>query len=382
MPARDGDAKNLVERWSLAATLDHPHLLKIQLAGIWTRAGSLLAYVVTEYAPENLGSVLDERALDPHEVLEMLPPIADALTFLHGRGYALGSLKPSNIFAVQDTLKLGRHSIAADDASADLRALAETVTEALTQKPVTFTTDAESDVIESLPEPFREITERCLGKNGRSRWSAAELASWLRVQKGGEVATADSVRVGPQSAITKWKPTFFVAALAVILVVVIAVSSWLRSRPSAFVPILSEARPKPVDKPTSIIPRQSQPGAQAVATVPIEPDAAVREVPGRSGQVLVQDQVIRQVLPDIPVKDLRTIHGTASVAVKVIVNQSGDVTDAVLEPGGSRYFGRLAAEAACKWRFVSSSGTLSREYRLRFEITPTLTKAVVQRTAR
>jgi TonB family protein len=176
----------------------------------------------------------------------------------------------------------------------------------------------------------------------------------------------------------KAKLPLFAAALTVILLM-IAVSSWLRGR-QALAPLVSQPVAKPVEKSASAVPRQSQPGAEALAAVPIEPHTMVREVPDRSGQVL-QDQVIRQVLPDIPAKALRTIHGTARVAVKVIVNQSGDVTGAILEPGGSPYFSRLAVEAARKWRFVPSD-TASREYHLRFEITQTFTKAVIQRTAR
>ncbi len=70
------------------------------------------------------------------------------------------------------------------------------------------------------------------------------------------------------------------------------------------------------------------------------------------------------------------------MVVKVVVNQAGDVTDAILQPGGSAYFGRLAVEAARKWRFVSSSDTPSRKYDVRFEIAQTDTRAVLQKAAK
>ena len=36
----------------------------------------------------------------------MLPPVVDALSYLHGRGMVFGHLKPSNIMVVDDLLKL------------------------------------------------------------------------------------------------------------------------------------------------------------------------------------------------------------------------------------------------------------------------------------
>jgi TonB family protein len=63
----------------------------------------------------------------------------------------------------------------------------------------------------------------------------------------------------------------------------------------------------------------------------------------------------------------------AQVVVRVAVDESGAVSGAKIEPGGSRYFGKLSLEAARKWRFAPASG--SRDWLLRFEITRTETKA-------
>src|SRR5260370_10189643 len=91
-----GDSKDVVERWSRASILDHPNLLKILRVGTWTKTTTRLAYVVTEYAEENLAMVLSERALSSYEVLEMLPPIAGSWAVLHWPGYARANLSPSN----------------------------------------------------------------------------------------------------------------------------------------------------------------------------------------------------------------------------------------------------------------------------------------------
>ena len=69
-----------------------------------------------------------------------------------------------------------------------------------------------------------------------------------------------------------------------------------------------------------------------------------------------QDGITRRVLPDIPAKARNTVHGTATVVVRVAVDPSGNVTEATLERGGSPYFGKLALEAARHWQFAPVEG--------------------------
>lgn len=384
-PAGNGKTNDLVERWSRAASLDHPHLLRILAVGTWIKEGTPLAYVVTEYAEENLATVLAERALSSDEVLAMLPPIADAMAFLHDRGYVLGNLKPSHVYAVHDIVKISSDAVAPGDTAADLQALAATITRALTRKPIEFTNEVESGVVESLPEPIREITRRCLGKDGRSRWSAAELARWLRGEPSSDPVIskpvpADTPTADTQLATAKPKRTSFVIVLALALLAVIAVSALLRNRTAAPAPVVLQPAPKAIATSPSSAPIQPPPEANASTATPTGQHAATPERPSRRAQVLTQDQIVEQVLPDIPVKALHTIHGKPRVVIKAIVNQSGDVTDAIVQPGGSPYFGRLAAQAVRKWRFVSSS-VPSREYSLRFEITQSGPRAVIRKAA-
>ena len=42
----------------------------------------------------------------PSEVTDLLPPVLDALSYLHGQGFVHGRIKPSTVLAIGDQLKL------------------------------------------------------------------------------------------------------------------------------------------------------------------------------------------------------------------------------------------------------------------------------------
>jgi TonB family protein len=80
--------------------------------------------------------------------------------------------------------------------------------------------------------------------------------------------------------------------------------------------------------------------------------------------------VLHEQIPIVPRSALATIHGHIKVAVRVTVDASGNVIDTRMEnPGPSRYFARLAREAAREWKFSPADNQDSREWRLRFEFT-------------
>jgi TonB family protein len=85
---------------------------------------------------------------------------------------------------------------------------------------------------------------------------------------------------------------------------------------------------------------------------------------------------MRRVLPDIPAEARSTVHGKATVVVRVAVDPSGNVTEATLERGGSPYFGKLALQAARHWQFVPVEGGGPRNWILRFEIMRTATEVI------
>ena len=65
-----------------------------------------------------------------------------------------------------------------------------------------------------------------------------------------------------------------------------------------------------------------------------------------------------------------TIEGKIRVRVRVKVDPVGNVTDAFLESGGpSKYFARLALEAAREWKFTppqAQGRAVASEWRLQF----------------
>src|SRR5438477_11591479 len=109
--AEGGNASEQISRWKQCATLAHSNLLRIFDAGYCQAGGAHWLYVVMEYAEENLDQVLPVRPLTATEVSELLPPMLEALAFLHAKGLVHGRIKPSNIFAIKNQLKLSADSV-------------------------------------------------------------------------------------------------------------------------------------------------------------------------------------------------------------------------------------------------------------------------------
>src|SRR6202043_3527173 len=68
--------------------------------------GTRLLYVVMEYAEENLAEIFPLRPLKAAEAYEMLRPTAGTAASLHQSGLAHGRIRPSNIMAVDNQLKI------------------------------------------------------------------------------------------------------------------------------------------------------------------------------------------------------------------------------------------------------------------------------------
>jgi serine/threonine protein kinase len=113
IPADQALAEAQLSRWRSAATLSHPHLIRLLDSGRCKLGGHPFLFVVTEYAEQNLAQILPHRALTADEVRELLSPTLDALGFLHGRNLVQGQLKPPNFLVVNDQLKLSSDGIRA-----------------------------------------------------------------------------------------------------------------------------------------------------------------------------------------------------------------------------------------------------------------------------
>ena len=204
VPAPAGAAEAQLSHWRLAANFSHPHLVQILQMGRCEVGNAAMLYVLTEVASENLAEIIPERALTPDETRELLAHVVDALCFIHSRGFVHGHIKPANIMAVGEELKLSSDGIcrlgediertgpasaydppegAANGASTagDMWSLGVTLVEILTQQLPTWNPSDRKDPVlpETLPEPFVDIVRHCLRRDPKNRWSAAAVATHL-----------------------------------------------------------------------------------------------------------------------------------------------------------------------------------------------------------
>src|SRR5690242_19600257 len=187
LQADSDEAELQLSRWQLASELSHPHLMGLFSMGRCQLGDTELLYVVMEYAEENLAQVLVQRPLTPAEAREMLDPALDALAYLHRKGFVHGRLKPANIMAANNQLKLSsdglcrigdpgsvRGVLTAYDPpelatgevlpAADAWSLGITLVEVLTQRALVWarTGSGEPQVPSSIPAPFGDIARHCL----------------------------------------------------------------------------------------------------------------------------------------------------------------------------------------------------------------------------
>jgi hypothetical protein len=379
--------------WERAAQLSHPNLLPLLRTGRWQVNQLSLRYAVTEYADENLAEVLAERPLTVAEVREMLTPLLEALAYIHAEGLVHGHLKPANILAVGDDLKLSIDGITlvgepgpapsvpgpydppelrdrGYSPVGDVWSFGVTLVEALTrQLPVLRGSKQEPELPETLPAEFLPIVRACLRPDPRRRAPLSGIVE-LFGQAPPKAVEAPPEQPAPTTG-RKWLSLALVGASAVALAWILA-GPRLGRHPVASAQT-EQAAPAavPAPAPAAVIPRPQKPS-------PLEPTPAprVRERPAppattparRQPESPVEGtagQVIHQVIPEVPDYAQRTIRGKVKIDVRATVDASGHVTGAAVESQNSRYFAKLALEASRHWEFASAGDWL-----LRFEFTP------------
>jgi TonB family protein len=214
---------SLLAQWRKAEQLSHPNLQKVYRSGRCRLANKEFLYVVEEFADENLGQVMPERALTVDEVREMLGPLTAAVLYLHGKGLVHTRIKPANILANGDRLLLccdtlqamgtpftgarGRDIYDAPEAgstgataASDAWSLGITIVEALTQQPPKAI-GSEAQVPETMPEPLQNVARKLLRTDPVSRGTMAEISAMLNPQTATATAEAVSPAAVPLSSV-------------------------------------------------------------------------------------------------------------------------------------------------------------------------------------
>jgi len=338
-------AQQQLAQWKLCSRLSHPNLLRIFDAGTCSIKDSQFAFVVMEYAEEDLSQVLPVRQLTAKEAREMLTPLISVLSYLHGQNLIHAAIKPSNIMAVENQLKVSSDHVqsvsgtkrlrsrgqydapetAAGEISpaSDIWSLGATLTAAFGQRIQTadLSPVSEPEIQRYIPDPFRQVARECLRRNPSERCTLPKIKSLLDPS----IAVARHIPDAPRKDRSRLLPMVLLAA-AVIVAGLLIVRGARHTRSTPAVPA-----PAPVTQPTPTKTESpslgSQPGAVAERNV-----------------------------PSVPASARNTVTGKVRVIVRVAVDSSGRVSDATLiSPGPSKYFARIALESARQWTFQPPS---------------------------
>jgi TonB family protein len=368
-------------RWADIAKLSHPHLMRLFECGRGSIDDTHLLYVVMEYAEEDLAEVLLERPLAAEEVKEMLPSTVDALIFLHHAGYVHGHVKPTNIMAVGNQLRISTDNLrkagepAEPDSSAydapevgvtgvsstaDVWALGATLVAVLTQHEPERKDGkgAQTATPDSIPKPFQQIAWRCLSADPRRRGNLSDVLGLLNGQ---EPARAESVGTTTKAQPKKRWVILPIAATLMLLAALFGRRAMVQRPPTA--------------------PGQTPPAETQTAPENLPPGQSPSRFRGKAEPAptgTTPGTVLRQVLPEVSPGAQSTIHGHVKVSVQVSVDPSGDVSQAQLtSPGPSKYFANQALTAARRWKFkppqVEGQASPS-EWVLRFQFGRTSTQ--------
>jgi TonB family protein len=335
--------ENRLSRWAVTAKISHPNLIRLFEFGRCQIEDERFLYVVMEYAEEDLGQIVPQRRLAPAEVAEMLPPIIEALSFLHEQGFVHGGIKPSNIFAVDNHVKISADDLhhigepgegksegysapeaeTALSAAADVWSVGMLLATVLGQRAPDVQKKNGAQVLmpDGVPEPYRTMARRCLQIDPAHR---CKLSDILRAPPAPEPLPKES-----PPPVRKNRIPALVVVFACIVVLALVIGR-MRTRRGA----VSSSEPPP----------------QAPSTPVAQPPAVSPKNLPRGTQ---SGSVQHQVLPEISRQAQNTIHGKVKVRVEVSVDASGEATKAELVSAGpSRYFASKALAASRQWKFT------------------------------
>jgi TonB family protein len=405
VPADSGKVHAWMLRRELAARLSHPGLQSILHFGACQLDGAGLVYAVMEQADEDLSQVVAVRPLEPAEAREMLVAVLETLAYIHAEGFVHGCLKPGNIMAAGDRVEISsdgllRNGESSDDLWArslngppegrtgitpagDVWLLGMTLVEVLTQRPPAWDPTGTNDplVPENLEAPFLDIARHCLRSDPRLRCSLAEISIAMQPPSPPPLARPGVVEAvpitKPAAPKTAQKRRYLLpAAVGVVLGGLIFAGAILthaklsnspaatgtnRPEPSEQAAVQETPVAAPVtaaakeDAPPSV---ETKPEAPAPVPTPAPVTAPAVSAPGTesSAAKLPAGDVADRFVPEVPSQILGTIRGRVTVRVRVRVDRSGAVVDAELDSReGSKYFDRVALDAARRWKFKAAS---------------------------
>jgi serine/threonine-protein kinase len=415
-----------LSNWRTASGLSHPHLIRLLDSGRSQLKGHPFLFVVMEYAEQSLSQILPHRALTVDETREMLLPTLDALVFLHHQNLVHGAIKPSNLLVVNDQLKISSDTIRPAGelttrvaksslydppeaksgrigAAGDIWALGVTLVEALTRRPPAWSEGFDTPTLpESLPPAFAETVRRCLSRNPADRPTAVDLEAEMKGAPApipipavpvppvsipqSHVETAPGPTAPRDEPIKQRMLVPIATALLLILVVgwtffrLLQRHSDSQQAASNDVQISTQQTAAPAPDSQNPPPYHAwspdvsahSPTAKAAAIPKPPPSAGVSRPSDRPAQAAADasPSVLHKEIPEVPRSARDTIRGHFSIAVRVTVDKSGNVVGEILEKSGpSKYFARLATEAARKWKFAPADTPDSRQCLVWFEFT-------------
>jgi TonB family protein len=192
-----------LSRWREFVGISDSNLLKIYDCGKCELDGAAHLFVVQEFADEDLGDILPDRALTVEETRGMIEPVIETLALLHTQNLVHTRLHPGNILAIGDRIKLANDSITPKgeatglrspvesfsapewgsvptDPATDIWSLGATIITVLSQKVPAFGEHHGGLLLpEEVKEPFARIARECLNKEPAQRPSIAKVRSLL-----------------------------------------------------------------------------------------------------------------------------------------------------------------------------------------------------------
>jgi TonB family protein len=412
IPTTSEEGELQLSRWKQAAELSHPHLIPLFAMGRCELDGAPFVYVVIECAEENLAQVLTDRALTPAEAREMLESVLDVLAYLHREGFVHGHIKPRNIMASGDQLKVSidglrragelldgpgnpdAYSPPENDSgvlprsqtlspAGDVWSLAMTLVETLTQTLPVARTEEQRDPLlpQTLQEPFLDIARHCLLRHPQARWTIAQIAARLEGRAAApvsRVAPAEPrIPVRQPKPVTEYsrlnaKPRTYLVPIsigcALVLAAILAGPKLLRRHSDA--PQVAVATADQAVVPTAPrqeAPRPQQPPAKSAKPIdakeergsktPVPVPTSIHPEPIHEEDAIrtnlptgnvVHGEIVHRVAPEVLQSARNSIRGAVRVSVKVNVDRSGNVEDAELSSRGPSRYFARAALEAAQ----------------------------------